>query len=1009
MIQKSFPILSTSTKQFSSPSITARQLVEDLPCHAKLVTAKQMLEALHLKLPYLVDASVFRELDRIASFLEEDFIQQRTPHHLAKLAYSIALARKSLSQKITLLPLKSSYDIRLSPFSLYFTFGSKPVLGILAHAHLKNKYEAFDEEHILLRIKKFISEAQLVKGSTYMFQTSKSTIKTLYFELDKKSGLPFTSEEIKRLKVLLKQEIELCMEQLVPRVFMTRNEEEVLKNILTLSREIHQVSDIPEVMILLDRQTPQEAIFTVILVRICKNEVPSLVELFAKVQGSFIFFPERCQVVQYLKKKYPVEANVFRIHLPKDPSLLRSDLSINFYLARQKISNLLLEAVGEFRDYNGGMILKQRERLTSLMEICPELSLQNPDFLEDFFHSLQPIEAQTYLSVETIETLFKLLMEAMRFQNTKTSDYFCQFEQKEGRLFFIIRLSDDYLKKTLEQTLLKFNFHHSQVVASILHLQNSTFLGYLITTISPTIQEQVKKSVTEVLTSWKRKIENQRILKLGLEYTVISLDSRIGGDCISSVLIKMLLEGLMRESKEGKIEYGIAKSVEISPDLKTYVFTLRHARWSDGSLVTAFDFEYAWKKVLSPDFKTPFAYLFYPIKNAELAKSGVAPPEAIGIHALDDITLKVELRCPTPYFLELTAHTIYSPVSRLIDGLHPNWPFEEGSGYVCNGAFQLIKNKPQEGYELIKNSLYWDENQIKLEGVHIMKVNRHQAFELFEKNIIHIIGVPLTTWDPLFSISNKDEPVSFLNKGLWWCTFNCQKPPFNNKKMRQAFSMAISREEIASLFNTFPAFSPLPREHSFIKDSPLSHFSPQKAKTLFIEALEEMDLSKEIFPPIKLLYLTGNTGNQIAELIKKYWKDTFAIECTIIPLKWDLLFAKISEGNYDTGCIGWQPWVNDPMYTLNAFREGKEPMNFPKWENRKYQEILYLAERELDLQKREKYYLQAEEILLDEMPISPISPNASPALKKRDLKIKHFSSLPNLKWAHLETHIEQIR
>ncbi|MBI3211643.1 MAG: hypothetical protein HYZ47_03035, partial [Simkania negevensis] len=271
---------------------------EPFPIQAKLVTARETLETLHLKFSYLVDASVFRELDRIAAFVEEDFIQQRTPHHLAKLAYSIALVRKSLSQKITLLPLKSSYDIRLNPFSLHFTFGSKPVIGILAHAHLKNKYEAFDEEHILLRIKKFISEVQLVKGSIYLFQTPKSSIKTLYFEVDKKSGLPFTPEEIKRLKALLKQEIELCVEQLVPHIFMTRNEEEVLKNILTLSREIRQVSDIPEVMILLDRHTPQEAIFTIILVRICKKEAPSLVELFAKVQGSFIFFPERCQVVQ---------------------------------------------------------------------------------------------------------------------------------------------------------------------------------------------------------------------------------------------------------------------------------------------------------------------------------------------------------------------------------------------------------------------------------------------------------------------------------------------------------------------------------------------------------------------------------------------------------------------------------------------------------------------------------------------------------------------------------------
>ncbi|MBI3211644.1 MAG: peptide ABC transporter substrate-binding protein, partial [Simkania negevensis] len=653
------------------------------------------------------------------------------------------------------------------------------------------------------------------------------------------------------------------------------------------------------------------------------------------------------------------------------------------------------------RDYNGGLFRKQRERLTSLFEAFPDLSLQSPDLLEDFFHSLEPIEAQTYLSVETIETLFKLLIEAMRFNMRGSSDYFCRFEQNETQLFLMIRLPDDHFKKALELILFGAGFSHSQIVASALHLQSSTFLGYLITTIAPTIQEQIKKAITEALTSWKQKVESQRVLKLGLEYSVVSLDPRVGGDQISSIFLKMLSEGLMREDREGKIEYGIAKSVEVSPDLKTYVFTLRYARWSDGSLVTAFDFEYAWRKVLSPDFKTPFAYLFYPIKNAELAKNGTVPSDKIGIHALDEVTLKVELRFPTPYFLELTAHTIYSPVSRLVDQLHPNWPLEEGNGYVCNGAFQLIKNKPNEGYELSKNPLYWDEKQIKLDQVNIAKMSRYQAFELFEKNAIHMLGIPFTTWDPLFALSQKDELVNFMSKGMWWCTFNCQKPPFNNKKMRQAFSMAINRKEISSLFNILPAFSPLSKDHSFTRDSALLDFNPKKGNALFMEALEEMSL--ETFPPINFLCLAGPTGTKLGELIKKYWENTFAISCTAKPLKWDLLFAKITEGDYEAGCIGWQPWVNDPIYTLNAFKEAKEPVNFSKWENRQYQEILHLAEKETDFQKRKKYYLQAETILLDEMPIAPISYTTSQALKKRKLRIK-FPSIPlNLKWAYFKT------
>lgn len=971
--------------------------IEQLSSPAKLSIARQRLEKLHHRFPHLIDVSVFKELDRIAVNLEDDFTQQRSSNHLSQLAYSIALVRKKLSQEIVLLAEKGIHDIRLIPTSLSFTFGSKPVLGILAHAHLENQYEAFNEEHILLKIKKSISEAQLVKGSTYRFHPSQSTIKTLYFEIDKKSGLPFSSEEINWLKRLLKQEIRFCIEQLVPRIFMTRNEEEILKNILTLSREIHRSSDSPEVMILLDQQTAQEAIFTIIVVRISKNQ-PTISDQFAQIQGNFTYFPERSQIVRYLKKKYPIEANVFRIHLPKEASLLRTDLSVNFYLARQRISSLLTQAIGDFRDFNGGIILKQRESLATFIESFPDLSLQNPDLLENFFYSLVPIESQATLSLSSLTTLFNLFLEATHFDLTRFSDYFLKCIQISNHLFVMIRLPNGEFKAPLEQISSILQVSQSQIISSTLNLQNSHFLGYII----PSPQADLPQAILHVLRAWQQKVESRKILRLGFEYPIVSLDSRVGGDQMSSLILRMLSEGLMRENREGKIEYGIAKSVEISSDLKTYLFKLRPTRWSDGSMVTAFDFEYAWKKILSPSFKTPFAYLFYPIKNAELAKSGQMPSTSVGVQALDGLSLKVELKSPTPYFLELTALTIYSPVPRLTDQLHPNWPLEEGTRYICNGAFQLIKNRPNEGYELIKNPLYWDPENIHLDGISILKVNRHQALEMFEKNKQQWVGAPLMPVDSLFIPNEDEETVDLLSKSVRWTILNCEKPPFNHQKMRQAFSLSIDKKQLGLLFNAQTAISPLPARHSLIKPMPLACFDPKKAKALFLEALEELGLSKANFPPLTLVYLPGNIRTKLAEMLQHFWETTFSIQCVIEPLKWDVLFKKITEGDYQTGLIAWEPWVDDPMYTLNAFRNAKEPINFSKWENANYQEILHLAEREIETEKRQNYYLQAEQILLEELPVVPIFSNSFQALKKKSLKIKCSSNLINFKWAYFE-------
>ena len=110
----------------------------------------------------------------------------------------------------------------------------------------------------------------------------------------------------------------------------------------------------------------------------------------------------------------------------------------------------------------------------------------------------------------------------------------------------------------------------------------------------------------------------------------------------------------------------------------------------------------------------------------------------------------------------------------------------------------------------------------------------------------------------------------------------------------------------------------------------------------------------------------------------------------------------MTQGQFQIGGMSWGPWVNDPFYTLNAFRDAKEPINFPKWENARYQEILHLIEREIDLDQRKHYYLQAEELLLDEMPVIPLCLIEASALKKRNFHIQCFSSLIDFKWGYFE-------
>lgn len=960
----------------------------------KLLSARNSLERLHQKFPRSIDRSICKELDRIAACLDVDFIDHRSADHLTKLAYSIYFTRKKISREKALsLPKDHCYS-RIIPSFLHFSFGSKPVLGVLTHAYLKDRYASFNEENVLLIIRRCISEAQLVEGSTYIFRDSKNGIQTLYFEIDKKSGLPFTPEESAYLDRLLKQELKFCIEQLVPHIFMIRNEEEVLRNILTLSREIHHIADLPQVIILFDQQTLQDVVFTIILVRAVRAEQPSIAELFSNAQEDFIYVQERRQTVKYFRKTHPIEANVFKLTIPKKSYLLRANLSLNFYLARQKISNILENAVGEFRDFNGGIILKQRERFFAFAEEYAHVSFQNPDLLENFFYALSPIEIQATLPMSSLKSLFSLFLEALDFTMTKPSDYFFKTHQEDKKLFLMIRASEKSIKTVIDEVFATCRLAQNEIVS----IQSSQTLGYLID--HP--HDQLVQTLDNSLKEWQQRMDSRQILKLGLESSVVSLDPRIGGDQISSIILKMLFEGLMRESKEGKIENGLAYQVEISPNLKTYIFKLRPAQWSDGSFVSAFDFEYAWKKILSPSFSTPFAYLFYPIKNAKLAKNGQLSPDAIGVRALDDLTLQVELESPTPYFLELTAHTIYSPVNRLVDQLHPNWPFGEKGAFVCNGAFQLSKNRKAEGYTLIKNPLYWDTQHIQLDQVTIVKASRHQAYDMFLNHNNHWIGAPLVTRDFNFASHQHAEAVRFFNNGLYWYVLNNQKFPFSNKKLRQALALSIDRSRLQELLGFIPALSPVPPLHSQLKESVLSHFDLKKSQFLFEASLKEMNLAHDQFPMISLIHLQGPLWSRLSEFIKNQWEIAFGIQCTLEPLEWSSCFSKIVEGDFQIGALGWEPWVNDAIYTLNAFRDEKDPINIAHWENEEYKKILYSAEKEVNLEKRLYYYLKAEELLLEEMPVIPLVANTSQALKKKNFRINSSSTLINFKWGYFE-------
>lgn len=951
------------------------------------------------------DQELFQDLNRFFSLSTAEFYKIRPARQITRLVSSHYLMRKQLLRGLNKFPEKRQLMMRFMPTELRFPFATKKVVGLVMAVGFIDRYESFNEDHIGLALQKFIPTAQVVKGSFCSLRTAQDPIQGIYVELEKRDNAPFLIEEVRLLKRELDVELKKRIEKLIPSVFMIRNEEETMRSILFLSQELRDIADLPQVMISFERQTISDLIFTIILVRkLDKGELP-LKEIFQKRAGNFQFSSDRTQNVGYLKKNIPKEANVFHLSIPKDRALLRADSSVNFYLARQQVVNILTKVVGEVRDYNGGMILKQGELFSQFKHSFREIASKNAELLENFFFGLSPIETQATLPLTSLETLFNFFLEGLGANLTKKEDHFLKIVSDPERLFVTVCTLDPLLEEQLAKDFLHMDQVARSVVKTRVHFQGHYALGYIYESREAENRGAFKKLVESTISKWSERLRRQQELRLSFVEVPASLDPRQGGDDLSSHILKMLFDGLTRNDEKNRPVLSVAKEVEITSDLMRYTFHLRPCFWSNGDRVVAYDFEYSWKKILSPRFETPFAYLFYPIKNARLAKEGKVDPQLIGLHAIDDETLVVELENPTPEFLEIVAHSLYSPVNHRVDLAYPDWAQTAEESYVCNGPFKLKKVYPNGGYELVKNDSYWDQESVKLERILITKDSSLSANEMFKNGEIDWLGRPHRPWEPYFS-RGSEEIIHGKPIGVYWCVFNTQRFPFHHTKIRQAFSLAVNRFAMNAqlLQGGIPASTPLPLAQTRNYNGKILERDSQRALNLFEEGLKELGLSRKDFPIMTIIHGDLKSREATARLLQRQFEEVLGISCRIESYEFRQLFSKMTRGEYQIGTMFWRSWINDPMYTLSAFKYRNNPVNFPKWENAEYQKLLDEAQREINPSRRLAFFKEAEKLLSTEAPIIPLYYEVYNYMQKQHLKGALHSDTGNVdfKWALIE-------
>lgn len=448
-----------------------------------------------------------------------------------------------------------------------------------------------------------------------------------------------------------------------------------------------------------------------------------------------------------------------------------------------------------------------------------------------------------------------------------------------------------------------------------------------------------------------------------------TLDPRKGGDFISSTIQFMLFEGLVKLNPDSSISPAAAESFEISEDGRTYTFHLRLSKWSDGTDVTAYDFERSWKDILDPAFPALNAHLLYPIKNAEAAKRGQVPMSEVGIVAKDERTLVVVLDMPTPYFCKLISFCVFFPAPQ---------GFDANKQCVSNGPFKLKKWKHNCEILLEKNNLYWNADAVTLENLHISMIdNEMTALQLYENGELDIIGTPMS---PL----PVEAMVEFARQGILstrpiaattFCSFNTDRAPFSNVHLRKAFAFAINRktivENITQLGETAAtcAIPPVMKGHdSFL----FADADERQARVHLNKGLEELGMQVSDLDGIVYYYNHSELNHRIAQALQEQWKEVLGINVSLQNLEHKVLLDMLAKRNYTMAQTQWIAQYSDRMNILERFKSKDNAKNYPSWENASFAKLLTLSAYEMNAEKRIEILEQAEKVFMDEMPVSPL-------------------------------------
>jgi oligopeptide transport system substrate-binding protein len=470
-----------------------------------------------------------------------------------------------------------------------------------------------------------------------------------------------------------------------------------------------------------------------------------------------------------------------------------------------------------------------------------------------------------------------------------------------------------------------------------------------------------------------------------------------------------LLEGLATDHpSEERVEPGAAERWQTNEGLNVWTFFLRrNGKWSNGDPVTAHDFVFAYRRMLLPKLGSQYAEMLYLIKGAaEFHQGKTTDPSTIGVRALDDYTLELELVGPIPYFPSVLQHYAWFPLHEptilkfgTVDQRATRWT--RPGNFVGNGPFKLKGWRFKHYLEVERNPHYWDAANVKLNGIRFFPVDNTAAEErMFRDEHLHITEIL-----PLDKIAHWRDQHPDCYRGdpylaVYFYRVNTTRPQLKDPRVRRALALAIDRESLCKNVTRggqVPATNFVPPVAGYTGPHRL-RFDPAAARQLLAEAgfPEGRD-----FPRFDILVNVMESHKTIAEAIQQMWTKHLGINVGINTQDWGVYLDSQHRLDYDVCRAGWTADYPDPMTFLDMWTTGNGN-NETGWASPEFDALIAQARQTADQTARFAILGRAEELFLDDMPGIPFYFYVRPHLVSPMVQDYHSKLLDNHPWKYVD-------